>query len=143
MSNLYLGPANKAPNSGLQFFASIPRGIRTQLGIAIMFLLMGFGNMIYANLKYNEYSALLQKARSELRTHSRERVRDLPVYVPAMNLDEQSKYINKLKARINFYEFVVMGGKCFITLAGVLLLGCLPRLGNREEPQTPASTEGE
>jgi hypothetical protein len=146
MSNLYNGQANRSPEGGreksenLQLFASVPRSIRTQLGIAVMFIIMGFGNVIFANLRYNEYSSLLEKARSELRDHSHERVRDLPVFVPAMNLDEQSKYINKLKARLNFYEFVIMGGKYILSLAGILLLGCLPRLGQSLE-SSPSKVE--
>jgi hypothetical protein len=96
------------------------RILRTLLGLALMFIILGFANLFYGNHKYNVYAELLSKASSELTSTKTGRPGSL--LPPSVNIDKQNQHINKLKARRNFYRLVTLGGKCFLALAGVLLL---------------------
>lgn len=107
------------------------RGPRVPLHItaAAVLLLMGLGNIVYASSKSGQYSHLLSLASREAERPVTSR--SIPMFHP-LNIDEHSKYLNKLRSRIEFYEFVIDGGKCFIAAAAlVLTLGMAGLLGHR------------
>lgn len=48
-----------------------------------------------------------------------------PILERYVNLGRQSQQIERVKSRVSFYEFVVLGGKVLLALGGVLLLAWL------------------
>ncbi|RMG45536.1 MAG: hypothetical protein D6719_00095 [Candidatus Dadabacteria bacterium] len=43
--------------------------------------------------------------------------RELSPVTPAINHDERWQYLQKIRARLNFYSITINGGKAFITLS--------------------------
>lgn len=99
------------------------KAVKTTLGFALLLIVLGFANILFGQHKSNEYLSLLSKASQELA--SPETPQSVPLLNPYLNTDKQSQYINMLKARIDFYTFVMLGGRCLLALAGVLLAACI------------------
>ena len=107
----------KADNSKKQ------RKLLTQLGIAIVLIIIGSGNLFFGQHKYQEYRSLLSKAQAELASPQQQI--SLPILGPALNMDKQVQHISRLNSRIDFYNLVRIGGKGILALAGAVLLLCL------------------
>ena len=112
-----------AQNTGHTIKTLVPRPVRTLITGGSLCLLLGFGNTTYGSFKLKEYEFLLSKAASELATPYPAHP-ELPFKLE-VNTDKQVLYINKLKSRISFYSFVVLGGKSILALSGILFLGAL------------------
>ena len=104
---------------------------------AIVFLLLGIGNMIFASSKLSNYRDLLQKARQEPVSMEAERKQDSLAalkqpsrFLPGPNNDKQAQHINRLSMRIHYYELVMAGAKIFLAASALLvLLGFYVRRG--------------
>ena len=92
------------------------RTTRLLLGAAATLVLVGVGNIAIGRSKANDYVALLSRdsgsAASELPRGQRRRI---------MN----DTYVRRVRSRIDFYEFVELGGKTFMALGGLCLVGAL------------------
>lgn len=99
------------------------RSLRGHLAVAILFLLLGTGNLLYGKHKHQEYDALLSRAVSEL-TSPKETLPRVP-FSPTVNIDQQSHHINRLRSRTEYYEVVVSGGRIFLGLSAAILLWIL------------------
>lgn len=102
------------------------RTLVTLSAIAILFILLGAGNVIFGRSKHAHYANLLSTATSELATSELQSKAGLSQ--TALNVDQQTVFVNRLKARVSFYSFVVLGGQCFLAVAGVCLLAILVRI---------------
>jgi hypothetical protein len=96
------------------------QSIKRGLVLALCFVLLGSGNILFGTLKRQDYVAALEQARLDLKIPPLRS--ELPLLNPTVNVDLQTDYINRLSARISFYEFVVVGGGCLLAIGGVLLL---------------------
>ena len=101
------------------------RTLRSLFGAAILFSVLGLGNIIFGNSKLDHYSALLSNATTELATSEVQSGSGLSL--TALNVDRQTLFVKRLRTRVGFYSLVVLGGQCFIAVAGVCLLGVLVR----------------
>lgn len=90
---------------------------RPLFGAAALLLALGFGNITFGNYKAHEYSKLLEKASESPVTTPR------PIDSGPFGLvgegDTRGRYLTKLRARVDFYDFVVRGGW---TIVGVSFL---------------------
>lgn len=113
----------------MAFLPSLNRAVRTQLGFAILFILLGAGNIIFGSYKAREYKELLKQAISaEVTTTKEDELADMPVGVGPGT----SPYTAQMRARVDFYVFVIAGGKWILAVAGFFLL--LALVGMRESP---------
>lgn len=101
-------------------------------GAAILCLLLGVGNMIFAQRALERHGTLLQKAKVELeQRETQQKGKSLSAlkqpgrFLPDLNLDKQARYISRVQKRIQFYEFVLFGGKILLGASGVLALVAL------------------
>jgi hypothetical protein len=102
-----------------KFFENLPtkqrRWLQTLLGSALVLGILGFSNTFYGYRKYQQYSA-----------HYRQASAATPLAVPFLSPDEtrerNSEQLEKMKASVEFYAFVTLGGKYFLAGSGLLLL---------------------
>lgn len=99
------------------------RRLRLLLGSAGILAVVGLGNGVFGYLKAEEYRETLSEATSRLTRLNQES--PLPLPEPALAPDPQNQAVRFLEARITFYEYVSLGGKIMLALAGVLLLATL------------------
>lgn len=71
------------------------------LTAAVALSCLGAGNIIFGNSRLSEYQANLA----------------------IQNYPSEPESTKKLVARMNYYEFVVFGGKCFLALAALCFVG--------------------
>jgi hypothetical protein len=137
-------------------FSHTRKGLSTRLstilGFALLFLALGFGNLLYGKFKLESYYELFRTEMAsestqivdedEMETISDEekRFRDF------LNLGEQDlkrqqaeDRRRKIAARLEFYELVVMGGKSFLAFAGALFLVFLLGLSARRQQSSSAA----
>jgi hypothetical protein len=107
------------------------RRMRSLLGVALICILLGAGNILFGQLKANQYSTLLSEARAELARP--ESTLSLPLLGPTMNIDKQTQHITRLEIRVDFYNFVVLGGQCLVALGFISLAACLLMVARGEE----------
>lgn len=88
--------------------------------LALCFVLLGSGNILFGTLKRQDYVTALEEAQLELNTSPLRA--EVPLLNPTVNIDLQTEYMNRLSARINFYEFVVIGGRCLLAIGGLFIL---------------------
>ncbi|MDC0358813.1 hypothetical protein OAO01_08360 [Oligoflexia bacterium] len=114
------------------------RKVRTQIGVAFIFIILGVGNVLFGGHKCDYYEDQLTTASQELLVSQANptsaRTDTSALIFPAVNVDRQTQHLAKLKARLGYYRFAVLGGRIFLALAGVMLLLCLISLKEFEEP---------
>lgn len=103
---------------------------RAHFIFALGFLLLGTGNIIFGYYKSAPYQEILSGAARELA--SPEKSAEVPMLSTPINRDEQAQYIQRLKAHFDFYQFTILGGKCFLAIGGVFLLLSLTSLTESE-----------
>ena len=107
------------------------RKTRTLVSLAVLLSLLGSGNIIFGNDKASEYQALLLRGTAALASPADTSPRGTS---PESALDRQAAYLDKVGARLAFYNLVVLTGKGLLALAGLLLLAIL--LGGRADNGT-------
>ena len=135
-------PNIKAPGSILT-----PR-IKPLFGVAILLIVLGLGNVTFASLKISYYEKLITDTDEKI-TQSKQQIRDgehgepsavdktsielasqdnlsgssvKEPKIPTPNLDKKVQHMEKLISRLAFYRLTMLGGKCFLALAGCILL---------------------
>ena len=105
----------------------IHRRLRTVLGIALILIILGTGNLLIGHNRSKTYKNLLQKIQSEHETSLlRDEVSGEPII--GSSKQEDDRYLihrNRLQARLEFYRLVELGGKCFLALSGLCMLAYL------------------
>lgn len=98
-------------------------------GGAILCLLLGMGNIIFAGRKLDAHKALIEKATAELRKKENQpegksftALKQPGSFLPAVNLDKEARYIERVRQRMKFYEIVMLGGKILLGASGILTL---------------------
>ena len=109
---------------------SVTHAVKTQLGFAILFLLLGAGNIIFGTFKTHEYQELLSEGNLVVASPqiSSQTGEEMPI--PQRSAAKQGEYFNQIKAHFDFYLFVIAGGKWILALSGFFLL--LALVGMRE-----------
>lgn len=100
------------------------RKLNSLLGIAIIFIILGLGNILFGQSRVAIYSGFLYNAEQRA-------LESNPPENPAperLQDDNQNRHIQRLKARLDFYKVVVIGGKSFLAFAGFMLLTYLVML---------------
>lgn len=103
---------------------------RFWLTVAVMLVLLGMGNVLIGTSGQREYGSLLKSALSGLSDAPTSSHPPSP-FPTTINIDQQTEYIKRLDARLSFYGFVTLGGKCFLAVAGIMFLGILLSLTPR------------
>ena len=106
-----------------QIFDNLPtkqrRRLQTLLGAALVLTVLGVANTSYGHRKHQLYDRHYREALSTAALPA-------PLTKPFMGEmttpDLTSLQLDKMKASVEFYAFVTLGGKCFLALAGVLFL---------------------
>ena len=101
------------------------RRIVLQFGIGMLLLTLGVGNIYFGHTGKIQYHNLLVEAAKDKTSQVEDH--QLPFQDSPINLDSQARYINQLRGRISFYEFVSEGG---FALLGVGLITVLFALGS-------------
>jgi len=103
-----------------------PRGNRLKrlfLGISIVLLTLGVGNIAFGTYKMKEHLFILSEA---LRERTIPKVEQAPFSIPILdryvNLDKQAQHISRVQSRVSFYEFVILGGKGILAIGAIFLL---------------------
>lgn len=108
------------------------RLVRPILGAAAILLLLGFGNITFGKYKSHEYSALLATAsRSAVTTPG---AAESTPFGLTGETDTRSRYVAKLRARVDFYEFVVHGGWVIVCLSLLCFLSGLVVWRSDDDP---------
>ncbi len=96
------------------------------LGLAILLLTLGIGNLAFGKHKKAEYIQILSEAKAGVTIPELgETPFSKPTYDRYVDLDRQQKHLERVQSRVNFYEFVMLGGKALLGLAGIFLLAWL------------------
>ena len=95
------------------------RRIHTLAGTALLLGFLGGANILYGSIKHGEYSELLIQAEQQIKSEKSKAIRIH--LLPQASLPQDDPHL-KIRARVEFYELVVSGGKLLI------LLACLPAL---------------
>ena len=111
------------------------RGTRTIIGVALVCLFLGAGNILFAQFKYQQYSTLLSEANAELARP--ESGLSLPLMGSPLNIDKQTQHITRLRVRLDFYSLVILGGQILLALGAMTLAACL-LMGRRGEAPNAA-----
>ena len=81
--------------------------------------------MYFGSTKSREYTVILESATKNFRfTDERSRV-PVPILGRRVDLNSQTEYLNRLRARVDYYRMVNIGGKVFLAIAGMLLMAAL------------------
>ena len=124
---------------------SLTRAVRTQLALAILFIALGAGNIIFGTYKAREYRRALFQASQEVIPVREGAVEGqaLPeALTKGRSADGPSSYLSLIRARYDFYLFVTVGGKWMLALAGFLLLLSLVGMADQEQDEEePRSKE--
>ena len=98
------------------------------IGTAIVCFLIGIGNIIFGRIKWSDYRDIMIQATAEMNPE-RQPVHSLwkrsSPFLPGPNMDKQARYIARIQQRLEFYEFVMLGGKFFLAFSFVILLAAL------------------
>ena len=112
------------------------RTVTTLLMLAMLFIILGIGNILYGSIKYTQYVQLLENMRSV--SNESDQMPSFPL-LPAEPPQELSEHeLRHVYSRLSFYELVTLGGKSFLGIAGVFLLLCLLTL---KQPQKHLTDE--
>lgn len=95
---------------------------------AVICLAIGLGNYLVGQSKYAEYQKLLSEAQSELARP--ERPLPSPFPGPTVNIDKETRYILRLRDRLDFYGFVMRGGQ-YLLAVGLLALAAGLLMGSK------------
>ena len=88
----------------------------TQFIIGIGFILLGCGNIIFGEVKKYEYEQILQQASKEIQT-TKIKTKKNVFLIPEIDIDNQTRHINKINSRIDFYTITVYGGIIFLIIS--------------------------
>ena len=109
------------PRSRVSLLVQFENNIMTRtsklyLGLAILSLVLGIGNILFSELKMREYSRILDEV-------NREDSKPTGLAsVLEVNRTAQDSYDLKVRSRIEFYQIALSGGKVFLAISGMLLL---------------------
>ncbi|MGI6681354.1 MAG: hypothetical protein ACOX3T_07735 [Bdellovibrionota bacterium] len=103
--------------------------IQYLLSTAMIFLVLGLGNVIYGRVKYKEYKRIYEKVILEIDENSpydnlEIKGSDLPniSLMQNGNLTEKTRHLKRSHGRIIFYQFFVKGGKIFLGISLIFFL---------------------
>lgn len=114
------------------------RSVRNWIGLALICAALGAGNIVFGQFKYNQYQFLLSEATAELARP--ESGISLPLMGPALNVDKQTQHMTRLKARMDFYSLVTLGGQCLVAVGAMVLAACLLMVRRAEEASPPGAS---
>lgn len=111
------------------------RSIKTLFIAAGILLTLGLGNVLFGQYRLSHYQRLLSTATQEESSSKPASATASDRFdttrsaaaaaMPVPNIDRHSRFVRNIKARIDFYSLVVLGGRCMLAFAGVCLLGIL------------------
>ncbi len=116
-----------SPRQKRQF--NLPRAIRP---IGFLLLVIGFANIWYGDRRNDRYEVLLVEGEAKLAD-------------PEVNMNQQERYVRRLKARLAFYNTVENGGRIMVGLA-IILIGVTSAFSTKinnelgDAPQRPAKS---
>ena len=96
---------------------------RTLFYASIIALCLGIGNITFGNIKYSEYKTALEEIKKERRTAEPQSKISILDTKPTKKTSKQQ--LRRIRARLSFYDFVILGGKVLLGIAGILLLALL------------------
>ena len=80
--------------------------IQYLISAAIIFLILGLGNVIYGHAKYKEYKSIYKETTLEINNN-----------LASTSDHEKARHLKRSQGRIGFYQFFVKGGKVFLFIS--------------------------
>ena len=80
--------------------------IQYLVSAAVLFLILGLGNVIYGHAKYKEYKSIFKETTIEMNSTK-----------DTINDSEKTRHLKRSQGRISFYQFFVKGGKVFLCIS--------------------------
>lgn len=99
--------------------------IQYLVSIAVIFLILGLGNVIYGHAKYKEYKGIYKETSLEINKNNSENkiaLNDSLLYHQNDNNVERTRHLKRSQGRIIFYQFFVTGGKVFLCISLLFFL---------------------
>jgi len=113
---------------------SLTRSTRTQLAFAILFIVLGVGNIVFGTYRARDYRRALFQA-TQVVSPKAEAASEEKILPEALSREPlsgaPSTYLTQIRARYDFYLFVTVGGKWMLALAGFFLLLSLVGMADR------------
>lgn len=105
--------------------AKLNRALTTRIAIASVLVILGSGNILYGGSKLRQYTEVVSKAHEDLA--SPEIDVPLPSLTQYKNKEKEAQQLRRVKARLDFYSYVVLGGKILLAVGAAILLSFLLR----------------
>lgn len=111
------------------------RTVQTLFAGAAILLLLGVGNLLVGQNRLTRYREALSDASAQLAIAEKSTSETGPTPIGddvsnfELSVDRQTRLIQSIKARIDFYTLVVLGGRCMLAFGGVCLLGIVLHRG--------------
>lgn len=99
--------------------------IQYLISVAVIFLILGLGNVIYGNAKYKEYKGILKETSLEINNNSGDiytALKDISKTPLTDSSIERTRHLKRSQGRIIFYQFFVTGGKVFLCISLLFFL---------------------
>ena len=92
--------------------------------VAIIFLILGLGNVIYGHVKYKEYKGIYKETTKEIKDNSENRTlgQSHQTSFNLENFSERSRHLKRSQGRIIFYKFFMTGGKVFLCISLIFFI---------------------
>jgi hypothetical protein len=93
---------------------------RALLACGTLLIILGLGNLGFAQYKFTQYSHIVSAAQAKLASPlptSR-----IPILGHQIGSEKQAENVQRLLTRLDFYSFIVMGGKVVSLLGLVMVL---------------------
>lgn len=96
--------------------------IQYLLSAALLFFILGLGNVIYARVKYKEYKGIFKETSIEINENKFRNYTKESSTFPNNNFLEKKRHLKRSKMRITFYKTFVTGGKILLSFSFFLLV---------------------
>ncbi|MDZ4784722.1 MAG: hypothetical protein SGJ02_01470 [bacterium] len=83
-------------------------------------IVLGFANIIYGQQKTEQYLAVLSSSTTLPSYYSE--ANNLTMLEKYLPVDNYRDHLARIKSRVEFYEFSIIGGKFFLVIGGIFLL---------------------
>lgn len=108
--------------------------------IAVMFLILGLGNVIYGHAKYKEYKSIFKETVLEInKSDSPNELEDTSL-MSNDTFTERTRHLKRSHGRIIFYQFFVNGGKIFLCISLFFFLVIFAILTKNKKKQPEINT---
>lgn len=89
------------------------------LACGVLLIILGLGNLSFAQYKFTQYSHIVSAAKAKLASPLPSG--RIPILSHQIGSEKQAENVQRLLTRLDFYSFIVMGGKV-VSIIGVIMV---------------------